>query len=76
MKSLEALKFIQFADSESKEIIEKELKALEIIKKYYKVNETYDELFPYDIEDKQYQGNSSSLVMSKEEFELLKEILS
>ena len=57
------------------DIIEKELKALEIIKKYVGVQESYDELFPYDIVDKQYVSSGSSLVISKEEYELMREVL-
>lgn len=51
------------------------LKALEIIKKYINIRESYDELFPYEIVDKQYISNSSELLISKEEYNLLKEVL-
>ena len=57
------------------EVIEKELKALEIIKKYVGVQEFYDDIFPYEIVDKQYASSGSELIISKEEYELMKEVL-
>ena len=62
-------------DYELHDVIEKELKALEIIKKYIKVTYQEDELFLYGFEDKQYVSLRSSNLMSKEEYELLKEVL-
>ena len=59
-------------------IIEKELKALEIIKKYYlPVNCEYDEyeIFKYYLKDTQYVSSRSYKLMSKEEYDLLKEVL-
>ena len=88
MKGLESLKKLQEFLSEEVGIdiaylpeyellceIGKELNALEIIKKYVGVQESYDELFPYDIVDKQYISSGSSLNMTKEEYDLLKEVL-
>ena len=58
-------------------IIDKALKALEIIKKYVSVEDSKcsGELFDYFIEDKQYISSRSCNVISKEEYELLKEVL-
>ena len=81
-KGLEALQDIKNKPfswgklKDSLDTIEKELKALEIIKKYVGIQESYDEIFPYDIVDKQYVSTSSGLIISKEEYNLLKEVLS
>ena len=53
----------------------KKLKALEIIKKYINIEETGGDLFPYHIEEYQYTSSSSEKIITKEEYELLKEIL-
>ena len=57
--------------------LEKKLKALEIIKKYVAIDELIDdgELFMYSIRDKQYISSRSCLVMTDEEYKLLKEVL-
>ena len=69
-------KLVYNANKNHFKTIEKELKALEIIKKYVGIQESYDEIFPYDIVDKQYVSTSSGLIISKEEYNLLKEVLS
>ena len=50
-------------------------KALNIIKKYLKVIYTEDDLFLYGFEDKQYASLRSSNIMTKEEYDFLKEVL-
>ena len=59
------------------DIIEKELKALEIIKKYIVLENNEDdeyELFPYTFKNKQYVSSGSCKVMSKKEYNILKEV--
>lgn len=56
-------------------IIEKELKVLEILKRYIKIKETGDDLFPYSIEEEQYISSRSGKIINQEEYELLKEVL-
>lgn len=53
------------------------LKALEIIKKYVAIDELINDgdFFMYSIRDKQYISSRSCLVMTNEEYELLKEVL-
>ena len=51
------------------------LKALEIIKKYISIKVDEDDFIPYYIKDEQYVSSRSCKVMSKEEYELLKEAL-
>ena len=68
------------ADVESVEghpisIIEDSLKALEILKKYIKLNETGDDLFPYEIKECQYTSSRSQNIITQKEYELLKEVL-
>lgn len=61
--------------NECYDAIDNVLKALDIIKKYYSLYESCDELFPYGLKDMQYVSSRSSNIMSKEEYDLLKEIL-
>lgn len=49
--------------------------AFEIIKKYIKIYETGDDLFPYSIKENQYVSSKSCNVITKEEYDLLKEVL-
>lgn len=54
------------------------LKALEIIKRYVYIKdlgEDNGDFFRYYIEDKQYVSSRSCNVMSKEEYDILKELL-
>ena len=84
-KGLEALKFIQFADSESKEIVEKELKALEIIKKkkvqvayLHSMWDDFETTFNSNDEDVRWlynEGRPKKEQLTKEEYDLLKEVL-
>ena len=56
--------------------IEKDLEVLEILKKWILVNESYDDLFPYEIDVKQqYVSSRSCLVLTEEEFNKIKEWL-
>ena len=78
-KGLEALKRLRtYSDSTidaDLEIIENELKVLEIIKKYVDIRDEEGDLFKYSIVDKQYISSGSNLIMSDEEYELLKEVV-
>lgn len=57
-------------------VIEKELKVLEILKKWIVVNETYDDLFPYEIKVKnEYVSNRSCLILTEEDYRKIKEWL-
>ena len=61
---------------EAREKLEKDLEALEILKKWVLVNETYDDLFPYAIKlRKGYVSNNSYLVFTKDDYEKVKEWL-
>ncbi len=62
-------------DSEDIQIVRKELRALEIIKKYISIKVISGDLFDYYIDDVQYVSTSSQNVMSKEEYDLLKEVI-
>lgn len=57
--------------------MKKSLKALGIIKKYVAIDELIndEEFTMYSIRDKQYVSSRSCLIMTKEEFDFLKEIL-
>ena len=56
--------------------IEKDLEVLEILKKWIVVNETYDDLFPYEIKLRNgYVSNKSCLVFTKDDYEKVKEWL-
>lgn len=57
------------------ETIEKELKALEILKKYVSIQESNGDLFDYFIVDKQYVSSGSCNVITNKEYDLLKEVL-
>lgn len=58
------------------DIVLKDLKVLEILKKWVLVNETYDDLFPYEIKVKKgYVSSKSCLVLAEEEFKKIKEWL-
>ena len=58
------------------EILKKDLEVLEILKKWIVVNESYDDLFPYEIDVKQqYVSNRSCLVLTEEDFNKIKEWL-
>lgn len=59
-------------------LAKKYLDALKIIKKYIEIENyenDYAELIPYCFKDNQYVSLRSCKVMSKEEYELLKEVL-
>lgn len=61
---------------EAREKLEKDLKVLEILKKWIVVNETYDDLFPYEIKLRNgYVSNRSCLVFTKDDYEKVKEWL-
>lgn len=56
--------------------IKKELEVLEILKKWIVVNETYDDLFPYEIKVKNgYVSNRSCLILTEEDYRKIKEWL-
>ena len=56
--------------------IKKDLEVLEILKKWILVNESYDDLFPYEIDVKQqYVSKRSCLVLTEEDFKKIKEWL-
>ena len=83
MTSLEALCYLddiahgrkmKLDAHELKLIVEKDLKALEIIKKYFEVLEDEDDFFRHYIKDKQYVSSKSCFVMSEEEYQTLKEV--
>ena len=58
------------------ETIAKDLEVLEILKKRIEINETYDDLFPYEIKVKSgYISNRSCLVLTEEDFKKIKEWL-
>ena len=58
---------------EAREKLEKDLEVLEILKKWVLVNETYDDLFPYEIKlRKGYVSNNSYLVFTKDDYEKVK----
>ena len=75
-KEYNDMKVEEYLNIVVKELKDKEKtdKALEIIKKYVGVRESYDEFFPYEIVDKQYVSSGSSLVISKKVYDLLKEV--
>ena len=61
---------------EAREKLEKDLQVLEILKKWVLVNETYDDLFPYEIKLRNgYVSNRSCLVFTKDDYEKVKEWL-
>ena len=61
---------------EAREKLEKDLEVLEILKKWVLVNETYDDLFPYEIKLRNgYASNRSCLVFTKDDYEKVKEWL-
>ncbi|MBO7711936.1 MAG: hypothetical protein J6S85_00125 [Methanobrevibacter sp.] len=66
-KNLAAMKAAQ--------LIMKKAKAFDILKKYIKIEELEDDFFYYSISDKQYVSNRSSLLMSHEEYESIKDLL-
>ena len=70
---------IEEPDVETEEAIktiEKDLEVLDIIKKWVLVNETYDDLFPYEIKLRNgYVSNKSCLVFTKDDHEKVKEWL-
>ena len=56
--------------------IEKDLEVLDILKKWVLVNETNDDLFPYEIKLRNgYVSNKSCLVFTKDDYEKVKEWL-
>ena len=56
--------------------LNKRLEVLEILKKWIVVNETYDDLFPYEIKLRNgYVSNKSCLVFTKDDYEKVKEWL-
>ena len=56
--------------------IRKDLEVLEILKKWVLVNETYDDLFPYEIKLRNgYVSNKSCLTFTKDDYEKVKEWL-
>ena len=56
--------------------IKKDLEVLDILKKWVLVNETYDDLFPYEIKLRNgYVSNKSCLVLTKTDYEKIKEWL-
>lgn len=83
MNSKEALDYLCFialgnekSAKKCKETIEKDLEILEILKKWVLVNETYDDLFPYEIKLRNgYVSNRSCLVFTKDDYEKVKEWL-
>lgn len=85
LNSITALKYLDdiahgrkmsYDAHELKKIVERDLEVLEILKKWVLVEETNDELFPYDISVRRaYVSSGSVLELSKEEYELLKEWL-
>ena len=61
---------------EAREKLEKDLKVLDILKKWVLVNETYDDLFPYEIKLRNgYVSNRSCLAFTKDDYEKVKEWL-
>ena len=61
---------------EARERLEKDLEVLDILKKWVLVNETYDDLFPYEIKLRNgYVSNRSCLVFTKDDYEKVKEWL-
>ena len=57
-------------------LIKKDLEVLNILKKWVLVNETYDDLFPYEIKLRNgYVSNRSCLVFTKDDYEKVKEWL-
>ena len=61
---------------EAREKLEKDLEVLNILKKWVLVNETYDDLFPYEIKLRNgYVSNRSCLVFTKDDYEKVKEWL-
>ena len=87
MTSKEALEHIIFDSKMEKPIfsmyyqeflepIEKDLEVLDILKKWVLVNETNDDLFPYEIKLRNgYVSNKSCLVFTKDDYEKVKEWL-
>lgn len=58
------------------QVIKKDLEVLEILKKWIVVNETNDDLFPYEIKVKNgYVSNKSCLVLIEEDYKKIKEWL-
>ena len=56
--------------------LNKRLEVLEILKKWIVVDETYDDLFPYEIKLRNgYVSNRSCLVFTKDDYEKVKEWL-
>lgn len=55
--------------------IAQDLEVLEIIKKYVDFKETDDDLFNYFVEDKQYVSNRSDNIITRKEYEKVKEVL-
>lgn len=56
------------------DIIKKELCLLEIFLKYVSFREIDDDFFKYEVVDKQYVSNRSELLISQEEYDLVKEV--
>ena len=87
MTSKEALEHIIFDAKMEKPIfsmyyqeflkpIEKDLEVLDILKKWIVVDETYDDLFPYEIKLRNgYVSNKSCLTFTKDDYEKVKEWL-
>ena len=79
-EALSDLSFLAIGDEnhtiKCKETIEKDLEVLEILKKWIVVNETYDDLFPYEIKLRNgYVSNKSCLTFTKDDYEKVKEWL-
>ena len=79
-EALSDLSFLAIGDEnhtiKCKETIEKDLEVLDILKKWVLVNETYDDLFPYEIKLRNgYVSNRSCLVFTKDDYEKVKEWL-
>ena len=79
-EALSDLSFLAIGDEnhtiKCKETIEKDLEVLEILKKWIVVNETYDDLFPYEIKLRNgYVSNRSCLVFTKDDYKKVKEWL-
>ena len=79
-EALSDLSFLSIGDEshtiKCKETIEKDLEVLDILKKWVLVNETYDDLFPYEIKLRNgYVSNRSCLTFTKDDYEKVKEWL-
>ena len=79
-EALSDLSFLAIGDEnhtiKCKDTIEKDLEVLDILKKWVLVNETNDDLFPYEIKLRNgYVSNRSCLVFTKDDYEKVKEWL-